>query len=110
MPSARSAGCPALLKEQLAEPGEVAERRADAAVGHGIAAGVHGDLRVELGTHRLPQLCGYELVQPGPGRSFEDPGQHIGEDGAVAERPAMGRVVLERAEIAECVLHPCLAV
>lgn len=48
----------------LAEPGEVAERRADAAVGHGIAVGVHGDLRVELGTQWLPQLRGYELMQP----------------------------------------------
>src|SRR5262249_58710270 len=95
---------PALLKEQLAEPGEVAERHADAAVGHGIAAGVHGDLRVELRTHRLPQLRGYELMQPGPGRSLKNPGQHVGEDGAVAERPAVRPVVLERGEVAKGVL------
>src|SRR5438105_4790274 len=61
----------AAVKEQLPEPGDVSKRRADTAVGHGIAAGVHGDLRIELRTHRLPQLPGYEQMQPGPGCPFE---------------------------------------
>ena len=36
--------------------GQVAQRRADAAVRHRVAVGVDGDLGVELGAHRLPAV------------------------------------------------------
>src|SRR6202035_3541473 len=83
---------PTTLKAQLAEPGGVPEGCADSAVGHGGAVCGHGDLRVQLGARRLPQRGGNELRQRGSGRSLEDPGEHVGEDRAVTERPAVRAV------------------
>src|ERR1022692_931659 len=45
---------PALVQEQLAESAQVPKRRTDTAVGQRVAAAVDGDIRVELGAHRLP--------------------------------------------------------
>ena len=101
---------PAALQVQLAEPGQVAQGRADAAVGHRVAVRVDGDLRVELGAHRLPQFGGDELVQPRPGRPLDHPRQHVGEDRAVPERAAVRPVVRQRREVAERVRGPGLPV
>ena len=59
--AAARAGLPAC--EQQAEAADVAQRRADPAVGHGVAVRVDGDLRIELGSHRLPDQVRDELVQ-----------------------------------------------
>src|SRR5262249_25779698 len=99
----------AALEEQLAEPGDIAERRADAAVGHGISVRVQGDLRIEFGAHRLPEFGGDELMQPRPGRPLDDPGQYVGEDRAVTELPAMRPVVPQCGEVAKRVSRPRLA-
>jgi hypothetical protein len=97
---------PALPQVELAEPGQVAQGSADAAVGHRVAVGVDGDLRVELRAHRLPQLAGDELVQPLPRRPLDHPRQHVGEDRAVPERAAVRPVVAQRPEVAERVRRP----
>ncbi len=101
---------PAVLQVELAEPGQVAQGRADASVGHRVAVRVDGDLRVELGAHRLPQLPGDELVQPRASGPLNHPRQHVGEDRAVPERAAVRPVVRQRREVAQRVRGPGLPV
>jgi len=70
----------AVIGVELAEPRHVTQRRADPAVGHGIAAGVDGDLGVELGAHRLPDLPRDQVAEAGARSPLDDQREHVGED------------------------------
>ena len=81
--------CAAAAQGEQSDPSRVAQRRTDPAVRKGIAVAVDSDLRVVLGTHGLPEFPRHQLAEPGLARLLQNPGEHVGEDGAVLEGAAV---------------------
>src|SRR5262249_56858765 len=94
----RGAVCRRAAQVLQAEAPEIPQRRADPPVGHRVSLAVQRDLGIELRSHRRPQLTSDELVEPGATGPLEHPGEHVGEDRAVTERPAVLAVVAQRGE------------
>src|SRR5262245_52221995 len=96
----RRAVCRRAAQVLQAEAPEIPQRRADPPVGHRVSLAVQRDLGIELRSHRRPQLTSDELVEPGATGPLEHPGEHVGEDRAVTERPAVVDVVAKGVDVA----------
>ena len=86
------------VQQQLAEPGHVAGRGAQAPVVHGGAQAIVQQGGVSSGAHRRPDQLGHELGHGPACRPLAHPAQHVGLRGAVQEPLTVRRLGLQRSQ------------